>query len=404
MTGARYSSDTRLDTYTSSRSWHRFRSAVSLHAHTHHSREVLSDLPRYIQQIPIVKGCFDRALKAYAEREGCAINFANGWWHPPVSPRAVFDSEAKQIEDRFSLAALVSVTDHDDITAGVELQTLYAQPRAPISFEWTVPIGTGYFHLGVHNLPPASAREWFARLAAVTARPRPDDVASSLHDLSALPGLLVVLNHPMWDLANVGAHEHTRLLREFCTRYRLSLHALEINGYRSWRENERVRPLARELQLPLVSGGDRHGRDPNAVLNVTSATSFAEFAAEVREGVSQVVIMPEYRQHLAMRKLSSASDVLRRYPAYPPGRQRWTDRISWSDQAGTKALSAHWPGGGPLWVRSAVGAFRLVTSPVVLPMIGAALGAADSSALFSAGPDHPSRGVDVLGLGDANAN
>ena len=87
------------------------------------------------------------------------------WWHPPVSPRAVFESEAGQIEQPAGPAPLVSVTDHDDIAAGLELQTLYAQRRAPISFEWTVPCGRGYFHLGVHNLPPASADAWFDRLA-----------------------------------------------------------------------------------------------------------------------------------------------------------------------------------------------------------------------------------------------
>jgi hypothetical protein len=67
------------------------------------------------------------------------------WWHPPVGPRQVFESEVQQIEQRFGLSSIVSVTDHDDIAAGIELQGMYALRRAPISFEWTVPYGDGFF-------------------------------------------------------------------------------------------------------------------------------------------------------------------------------------------------------------------------------------------------------------------
>src|SRR5262245_60134954 len=34
--------------------WTSFRTAVSLHAHTFHSREVLSDLPSYVNRIPLL--------------------------------------------------------------------------------------------------------------------------------------------------------------------------------------------------------------------------------------------------------------------------------------------------------------------------------------------------------------
>lgn len=400
MAGGIRQARTKISEYRSRSGWGAFTSVASLHAHTHHSREVMADLPRYILQIPVISGCFERATRAYAEREGCEIDFSRGWWHPPVSPRAVFESEAEQIERCFGLSPLVSVTDHDDITAGLDLQLLYANRRAPVSMEWTVPIGNGYFHLGIHNLPPASAREWFGRLSAVTAAPKPDAVNGVLADLAALPDALIVLNHPMWDLAGVGPGQHERLLRTFCHRHAFYLHALEINGYRSWRENAGVRPLARELQLPIVSGGDRHGRDPNAVLNLTRASSFAEFVTELRDGGSEVVIMPEYRRHLATRKLSSAGDVLRRYRSHPADKQRWTDRITWDDGDGARALSTHWPSGGPWWVRSAVGAFRVITSPVVLPVLGAALEASDS--VRARTPARAGHGAEVFRLADSN--
>ena len=55
------------------------------------------------------------------------------------------------------------------------------------------------------------------------------------------------------------------------------------------------------------------------------------------------------------------------------GRIHWTDRVTWERDGHVRPLSFHWPDGGPLWVRSSIRAFQLISSPVVLPMIGAAL-------------------------------
>jgi hypothetical protein len=137
--------------------WHPFKTVVSLHSHTHHSREVMVSLPQYFARIPIVSSCFVRQQQMYADRTGDSLDFSKGWWHPPVSPRQVFESEVHQIEARFSLSPIVPITDHDDVAAGIELQAMYALRRALLSFEWTVPYEDGYFHLGVHNLPPTDA-------------------------------------------------------------------------------------------------------------------------------------------------------------------------------------------------------------------------------------------------------
>ena len=361
--------------------WGEFEAVVSLHAHTHHSREVMADLPRYIIRIPIVAACFERELQTYVERTGCAIDFSKGWWHPPVGPREVFESEATQIEKRFGLGAFVSVTDHDSIAAGLHLQTIYAERRAPISFEWTVPYGNGFFHLGVHNLPSSSAAQWFARLAGFTGQPEKEPLAGILADLHDQPDVLLVFNHPWWDLAGVGDHAHATTLARFIKAHRSVLHALELNGYRSRKENDRVRLLAATSWLPLVSGGDRHGRTPNALLNVTAAQSFAGFVEEIRSGVSHIVVMPEYRQHLVARKLATASDVLRSYRWYPAGRRHWTDRISYISEGGVRPLSFLWRDGGPLWARSSILAFQVLTSPVVLRIIRMALETVDPAAV-----------------------
>lgn len=358
-----------VEEYGERADWSSFRSAVSLHAHTFHSCEMMDFLPRYAGHVPWVAGWIARRMQAHEAREGWAVDFSKVWWHPPVSPRQVFESEADQIERRFGLAPIVSVTDHDDITAAMDLQLLYANPRAPISFEWTVPCHDGYFHLGVHNLPPEEARAWFRRLAAVTAGAGREPVRDVFADLHARPEVLIVLNHPCWDLANVGAERHEALLREFIREHRPYLHAVELNGYRAARENARARAFASLVDLPLISGGDRHACAPNAIVNLTRATSFAEFAAEIRCGVSHVVFMPEYRQHIVTRTLASASDVLRQYPSYPVGRQQWTDRVTFDARGELRTLSATWPNGGPLPVRWTVRGFQFVMSPVVFPLL-----------------------------------
>jgi hypothetical protein len=357
-----------------------FRAAVSLHAHTHHSKEIMADLPAYIVRIPFVSKLFERELRAFMERDGQAVDFSKGWWHPPVSPRAVFESEVAQIENSLQLAPLVSITDHDDVTAGLELQARYNPHCAPVSFEWTAPYDEGFFHIGVHNLPPDSATEWFTRLADHTREGRCDRLPDLVAALADESDVLLVLNHPQWDLAGIGDAAHEAALARFIAQFRPYLHALELNGYRSWSENEATCALSAATGIPLISGGDRHGCAPNAMLNLTHGRSFSEFAAEVRAGVSEVLIMPEYCQHLSVRKLAAAAEVLRRYPEYPRGRQNWTDRVSCEWEGQVRPLSYHWPDGGPLWVRSAVCTFQVITGRLGLPIVNLALGRFEGAA------------------------
>ena len=364
---------TTLRAYAARADWNRFRSAVSLHAHTSHSREMLSDLPNYIAKIPI--------LSRWFEREGAMqIDFSKGHWQPPADAREVFESEVSQIDRAFSLRSIVSVTDHDNIDACLELQEEYAASRAPISTEWTVPYGHGFFHLGVHNLPSAAPRIWFERLAAFTARPAAEPLADILADLYDEPATLIVFNHPLWDLAGVGHASHQIVLRRFLSEHGHRLHALEINGYRSRAENGGVRRLAAETNVPLISGGDRHALAPNAVVNLTSARTFAEFAEEIRGGLSHIVVMPEYGRHIGERVMAATADVLRHYRDHAAGRHRWMDRVWWESGDGVRPVSHHWPDGGPLWVRTSLAAFRIISSRAMLPVVRAVL------SQFEAGP------------------
>ena len=100
--------------------------------------------------------------------------------------------------------------------------------------------------------------------------------------LHSEPNVLVVFNHPMWDLYMMGKEKHQFLVNEFLQKNGAYLHALELNGLRNWDENREVRRLAEKWNMVLISGGDRHGVEPNANINLTNAASFTEFVHEIR--------------------------------------------------------------------------------------------------------------------------
>jgi hypothetical protein len=363
-----------------------FTAAVSLHAHTDWSKEGMKEVSRYFHRIPLVSRFARRELDDYARRNNEALDFTRAWWLPPVDAASLLESERSQIVDRLGLAPIVSITDHDTIGANLELQQRHANAAVPISCEWSVPFHEGFFHLGVHNLPPARASDIFASLSGHTRDPRPGELSRLLASLNSDPELLIVLNHPLWDLAGVGTATHVRLVRRFLSEHGEALHALELNGYRSWPENTGVQALQRECSLPLVSGGDRHGRAPNALLNLTTAPCFGAFAREIRERrSSHILVMPEYRKSLVSRKLVTASDAMSILPGYQ-GRERWTDRIWYEENGHVQPLSVDWPDGGPFWVRAAIAAFRIAASRPLRPMMRALVWCAGASRSHDPGP------------------
>ncbi len=96
---------------------------------------------------------------------------ANAWWTPPLSPARAWQLEASQIEKTLGCDALVSLSDHDSIEAGVRLHVLEGMRDCPISVEWTVPYRGTFFHLGMHNLPYMDSAEIMRELAEFTANP-----------------------------------------------------------------------------------------------------------------------------------------------------------------------------------------------------------------------------------------
>jgi hypothetical protein len=317
-----------------------FSTAAALHGHTLHSKECLSFLPRYLRRVPGGARVLRQYEPASASRPG--VDFSRAYWTPPLTPASALRLERKQIA-RLGLQALVSITDHDDIEACASLRVTADPALVPVSVEWTVPYGESILHLGMHNLP-SGGRAAMAAMEAYTAAPAESALPELLRELSRAPETLVALNHPFWLEEGVTEAGHRRALGRFLRECVDWVHAFELNGTRKWKENADTIALAGAHERPVISGGDRHGCEPAACLNLTNARSFAEFAEEIRHGHSDILFMPQYREPMALRTLEGVRDVLRPYPEYP-GRERWIDRVFYIGADGVaRPVSAIWRG------------------------------------------------------------
>ncbi len=340
-----------------------FRTGVSLHSHTLHSEENMAFLPRYAHRILGVSQSIRKHEATYRRNYGYDIDYSRSWWTRPLPAADAETLEIQQITEAVQLPALVSITDHDSIAAGLNLHLLNAQSVAPISVEWTVLFGTSFFHIGVHNLPFDAATPWMETLTAWTAAPCADQLAELMAALHAIDQVLIVFNHPLWDEDLKGQDVHRAGVRAFLDSYGQWIHALELNGLRPWSENREVVALGCARHIPVISGGDRHGREPNANINLSHASTFSEFVAEVRQDrYSQILFLPQYNASLKLRCLETMTDILRDYPEYP-GRVLWSDRIYFRQDNGPVAtLTSLWKGAGPGLVRNFVALLRVLES------------------------------------------
>jgi hypothetical protein len=320
-----------------------FKTGVSLHSHTNQSIETLDFLANFGNQFPVLRPFLSRMERSSQEKYGIRINYAAAYWTPPMTPRLAFDLESSQIEG-LDLEPMVSITDHDTINAPMLLRTIASARQIPVSVEWSAPYGPQSFHLGVHNLPSGEANEWMATMAEYSADPSDARLTEILSALHAEPNVLVVFNHPLWDLYLVGKEKHEFLVNEFLLKNGVFLHALELNGLRHWEEN-------------------RATRQPNATINLTNATSFTEFVHEIRrERKSNLLFMNQYAEPWKHRILQSTIDVVRNYPEFPQGSRNWYERVYHPDQNGiVRPLSEIWPDGRvPRAMRAVIGTVQLM--------------------------------------------
>ncbi len=342
----------------------RFRTGISLHSHTCYSKETLGFVYRYAKDSGLLNWAIRRGERQFEARKGRKLDFAKAWWTPPVAPRDAWELEASQIRE-YGLDPIVSITDHDTITANLSLTEMPGFEDTAISLEWTVPYRGTFFHLGIHNLPKDRAAAWMQDLAACTANPLESTIGALLAELASLPGTLNIFNHPCWDEKNIGGSTHQNAVLDFIAAYGKWLHAVELNGLRPWKENRDVLALSRETGIPLISGGDRHGMEPNTVLNFTNAKSFSEFAAEVRDGHSEVALLPTYGHAFRLRILRDLQDILSDRPSHGMGWTRWEQRVFWENHLGeVQSLAQIFPEKTPIPVQVFVSAVAALRKPV----------------------------------------
>ncbi|HYP49505.1 MAG TPA: hypothetical protein VEQ34_01090, partial [Pyrinomonadaceae bacterium] len=190
--------------------------------------------------------------------------------------------------------------------------------------------------------------------------------------LNEIPEVLVILNHPLWDIELYGKERQRVLLEGFLEKHGRWIHAFEINGFRKWSENKAVLEMADQLGYPVVSGGDRHGCQCNSVVNLTTVKTFDEFAEQIRfDKRSEVVLMPHYRQPLNWRQLQSFAEILQNYPEFGAERKHWQNRVYVKiDERGTKPLSFFWDRGGPRWLKMATWTLAAFGSRASRPAFG----------------------------------
>jgi hypothetical protein len=345
-----------------------FSHGVSLHGHTRHSQESLGFIGQFLHRHRPLHAWIDRQKDYCNCTSGITLDFERAYWTPPLCERLAHQVEARQIE-ALGLQAMVSLSDHDNIDACTILRSDPAFHAVPISTEWTIRWGGAVFHLGVHNLPPALAPALMDRMMETTAAADESRILGLLAELDSIPEILLVFNHPLWNFIRIAPERFSGELTRFLTAAGSSLHAFELNGMRSHAENRGVLRLAREWDQIIISGGDRHGCEPNASINLTNAVSFGEFVDEVRNGrQSTVLIMPQYAEPLTWRFYQNFTHVIAEYPNHPEGRRRWDERTFHPDRDGNIVpMSQLWRVGPPEFLKTI---FTAALLAVQVPMQG----------------------------------
>jgi hypothetical protein len=335
---------------------------VSLHSHTNHSKESLSFIPEFAQRWSLLLWALEQQYK----RSRVPVDLTKAHWTPPLTPKLAFEAERNQIETVLRLKSLVALTDHDNIEAHL-LPIVEGTSEIPFGLEWTVPFGEAIFHLGIHNLPSQRAQGIVAELVAYTENPSRTGLSELIAMLDRFPEVLVIFNHPLWDLRSLGRQRYLRVLNQFLQRNVRFLHAFEVNATRGWKENNTVIRLGDRWGRLIVSGGDRHGCEPSGALNLTCAQSFSEFVHEIRqEQRSHVLFMPQYAESRCMRTIQTLLDVIHEYPEYPVGSRRWDGRVFHPDHITNidRPVSAFWDT-PPAFLERIFSAIRLLENTAV---------------------------------------
>jgi hypothetical protein len=224
-----------------------YKTAVSLHGHTIYSRESLRFISDFAGKVSCLRWLLRMKERKAMRESGVCFDFDRAYWTPPLTPSAAFDIEYNQISEQLGLNGIVSLTDHDSIEAPVLLRTHKDTSCVPISTEWSVPFGGGAeLHIGLHNLPPSEASSILSTMHAYTANPNQRVLFKLLAELHSRKDVLIVLNHPFWDIVGAGQGNHYAAVLSFMAAMGQYIDAFELGGLRSWEENRKTFDFAEQ--------------------------------------------------------------------------------------------------------------------------------------------------------------
>ncbi len=263
--------------------------AVSLHNHSAHSIEtkgLLNDVVRLAWMRP-----FSRTLQAaFGFASASDFDFNQISYRAPLTPEEVLRQETAAAAALGYDEVILGLTDHDEVAGSIELCRAHPQwaQRIPLGEELSIHFDGYLFHIGITGMKPDAAESLHAGLNEAARADRLDEVFEMLQASECL----VVFNHP---LVPWGEKCQNGIpARELLERYGWAIHALEYNGMRSRRENDAVLELARSAGKPVIGGGDSHLLLASSVISVSRSGSFAEFAAEVKDGHGVALIAPPF--------------------------------------------------------------------------------------------------------------
>ena len=302
------------------------RHAVRVYTHPPFTRSP----PGSCRSRPDTAGAAHRGTRSPAARaavHGLPRGLLARYWCPALSPKQVFESETAQAADRWR-GRLVSIADHARSPQSRRAGHRRPSGSCPISTEWRSPSRGSIFHLGIHDMPAASAAAMLHEFKAFTANPVERELTEEPPRVGdAARVALTVLNHPLG--MRISTPDQSRLhsrtsLRPYAQE---SLHATEINGYRRHADNKSVIQLRTRSGPSPCGRGDRHDDAANVMLDVTSGLDFDEFVQEVqRDGVADTVVVPGSGTHRDARARRRRRRP-RRQPRRQPFQRHWTQRV-----------------------------------------------------------------------------
>ncbi len=174
--------------------------------------------------------------RSESNHAGVRVNYSASYWTPPMTPKLAFDLESKQIED-LGIASVWSPSPRSRQHQARLHAAAYRSERSPDpgfrGVERALWRRTGF--PSRHTQPAqrqgcrvdADPRELASTDNPSAARSAFGEILAALNDE---PNVMVIFNHPLWDLFMVGKEKHQFLVNEFLLKYGNFMHALELNG------------------------------------------------------------------------------------------------------------------------------------------------------------------------------